>query len=310
VHPAAAARNDVNVGDGGTNVAALTRDRLPADRAGTHDDVTVWLGTSGWQYRDWRGPVYPQKLAQAKWLEHYVTLFDTVEVNNAFYRLPAAETFAQWARRTPEGFVVTVKASRFLTHIKRLNDAEGPVEMFFERARHLGRKLGPVLVQLPPRFNVEVERLDTTLACFAKHGIKVAVEVRDDTWYVDAVRDVLTRYDAPLVWADRKGRPLGPLWRTASWGYVRLHEGDAEWPCYTTGVLDAWARRIANAHDASDDVFVYFNNDPRGCAVHDAAVFARSCARIGLDVTRAPDPRDHQPVRPEPAPAQPTSRAT
>lgn len=268
--------------------------------------MTVWIGTSGWQYRDWRGPVYPEKLKQAAWLEHFVTLFDTVEVNNAFYRLPEAHTFAQWAARTPDHFVVTVKSSRYLTHIKRLTDPEGPVDLFMERAKHLGPKLGPVLVQLPPKFKLELDRLRRTLAAFAKYDVRVAVEPRDDTWFVDEVRDVLAAYNAPLVWADRFGQLKAPLWRTSDWGYVRLHEGDAEWPCYQRPTLDAWARRIANAYPEGEQVFVYFNNDPRGCAVHDAAVFARSCARIGLDVTHAPDPKDHQPVTREPEP-QPTA---
>lgn len=264
--------------------------------------MTVWIGTSGWQYRDWRGPVYPERLAQKAWLEHYVTLFDTVEVNNAFYRLPEATTFAQWRARTPEGFVVTVKSSRYLTHIKRLLDPEDPVDLLMERATHLGAKLGPVLVQLPPRFRAEPQRLDRTLAAFARHGVRVAVEPRDETWFTDEVQAILLTYDAPLVWADRKGALANPLWKTASWGYVRLHEGDALWPCYTPETLDAWARRIANAY-GDEQVFVYFNNDPRGCAVHDAAVFARACRRIGLDVTNAPDPADHQPVAPQPQPA-------
>jgi uncharacterized protein YecE (DUF72 family) len=260
--------------------------------------MTVWLGTSGWQYRDWRGPVYPPKLAQKAWLEHYVTLFDTVEVNNAFYRLPEATTFAQWAARTPEGFVVTVKASRYLTHIKRLKD---PAERFVDRAKHLGRKIGPILVQLPPRFHVETARLDETLTLFDAYGLRVAVELRDPSWMVDEVRDVLAKHNAANVWADRLDQVITPLWRTADWGYVRLHEG---WhgsdnpPCYTKATLDAWAQRIAASHQDGDDVYVYFNNDPHGCAVYDAAVFARSCARLGLTVTRAPDPADHPPVRP------------
>jgi uncharacterized protein YecE (DUF72 family) len=264
--------------------------------------MTVWLGTSGWQYRDWRGPVYPPGLKQAQWLEHYVTLFDTVEVNNAFYRLPTAEVFAQWAARTPPGFVVTVKASRYLTHVKRLREPREPVERFVERARHLGAKIGPILVQLPPKFRVEADRLDETLGHFGRHGLRVAVEVRDPSWLVDDVRDVLTRHGAASVWADRHEQVVTPLWRTAGWGYVRLHEGgSAGPPCYTTATLDAWARRIAASHADTDDVYVYFNNDPHGCAVHDAAVFARSCARLGLTVTRAPDPAAHRPVHPEPA---------
>ena len=266
--------------------------------------MTVWIGTSGWQYRDWRGPVYPPKLPQKEWLEHFVTLFDTVEVNNAFYRLPEATTFAQWKARTPDDFVVTVKSSRYLTHIKRLSDPEDPVDLFMERARHLGDKLGPVLLQLPPKFAARPDRLERTLAAFARYGTRVAVEPRDDTWFTDEVAEILRRYNASLVWSDRKAQLMAPLWRTADWGYVRLHEGDAIWPCYTQATLDVWARRIDNAHEAAEDVFVYFNNDPHGCAVHDAAVFARSCRRIGLDVTSAPDPQDHQPVHPEPVESQ------
>ena len=260
--------------------------------------MTVWLGTSGWQYRDWRGPVYPEKLPQRLWLEHYVTLFDTVEVNNAFYRLPDARTFAQWAARTPPGFVVTVKASRYLTHIKRLQDPQGPVDLLVERAKQLGRKIGPVLLQLPPRFRAVPERLHATLRAFDRHGLRVAVELRDASWVTDEVRDVLVAHNAATVWADRGEHVLGPVWRTADWGYVRLHEGaSAEPPCYTRPTLDAWARRIAASHAAPEDVFVYFNNDPHGCAVFDAAVFARCCARLGLRVTKAPDPDAHQPVR-------------
>ncbi len=265
--------------------------------------MTVWLGTSGWQYRDWRGPVYPPKLKQIQWLEHYVTLFDTVEVNNAFYRLPSAEVFAQWARRTPDDFVVTVKSSRYLTHIKRLKEPQEPVERFVERAQHLGAKIGPILVQLPPKFRVEVERLDETLAHFDRFGLRVAVEVRDPSWMVDEVRDVLRAHNAASVWADRREQVITPLWRTADWGYVRFHEGVAEWPCYTRATLDAWASRIKASHRDDEDVYVYFNNDPHGCAVYDAAVFARSCARLGLTVTHAPDPDDHHPVHPAPEPA-------
>ena len=250
--------------------------------------MTVRLGTSGWQYRDWRGPVYPPTLKQALWLEHYATLFDTVEVNNAFYRLPAAETFAQWARRTPDDFVVVVKASRYLTHVKRLKEPKDPVELFVDRARHLGPKIGPILLQLPPKFRAEPGRLDETLGHFDRFGLRVAVEVRDETWMVDEVRDVLRAHGAASVWADRSERVVTPLWRTAGWGYVRLHEGAAEWPCYTRPALRAWAERIAASHDGNDDVFVFFNNDPRGCAVHDAAVFAAECHAVGLDVTHAP----------------------
>lgn len=295
MQPAAAARNDESVGSGGTNAAAVTPSRVPATAPGTPRQVTVWIGTSGWQYRDWRGPVYPRDLPQAKWLEHYVTLFDTVEVNNAFYRLPRATTFADWKDRTPRGFVVTVKVSRYLTHIKRLADPGPAVETFHERAKHLGERVGPLLLQLPPRFQAQPERLDETLRHFAKHHYRVAVEPRDASWFTADVRRILESHDAPLVWADRRSRPYGPLWRTASWGYVRCHEGAAAAaPCYGRAALDHWAERIAETFGDAD-VYVYFNNDPRGCAVHDAACFARACARHGLTTTHAPDPKEHEP---------------
>src|SRR5437588_7644333 len=131
--------------------------------------MQVWLGTSGWQYRDWRGRFYPHDLPQARWLEHYAERFRTVEVNNSFYRLPSAETFAAWRRRTPDDFVFVVKASRYLSHIKRLLDPEEPVDLFVDHARHLGDKLGPVLLQLPPTMQVEHERLRRALARFGRH---------------------------------------------------------------------------------------------------------------------------------------------
>ncbi len=124
----------------------------------------IHIGTSGWQYRDWKGAFYPNELRQADWLEHYARHFQTVEVNNAFYRLPEASTFEQWAARTPDDFVVAVKASRFLTHIRRLDDAEEPVARFCDHARHLGEKLGPVLLQLPPSMQIDLDRLAGLLA--------------------------------------------------------------------------------------------------------------------------------------------------
>ena len=136
--------------------------------------MPVLVGTSGWQYRDWRGRFYPQGLAQARWLEHYAERFATVESNNAFYRLPEPATFAAWAERTPPGFVMAVKASRYLTHIKRLRDPEEPVGRLMERARHLGAKLGPVLLQLPPTLRADPATLDRTLRAFPA-GTRVAV---------------------------------------------------------------------------------------------------------------------------------------
>lgn len=249
--------------------------------------MPVLVGTSGWQYDSWRGLFYPDGLAQRQWLEHYVTAFTTVENNSAFYRLPKLETFKSWRARTPDGFVMAVKASRYLTHIKRLQEPAEPVRRFMAAAAGLGDRLGPVLVQLPPNLPVEVERLAACLAEFPG-GVRVAVEPRHDSWWTTEVRDVLAAHDAALCWADVLGRPRTPVWRTASWGYVRMHQGAANpWPRYGDQALRSWSRRIAETWPSGSDVYVYFNNDPGGAAVQDAVRFAAIAERAGLSLAQA-----------------------
>ncbi len=243
----------------------------------------IHLGTSGWQYADWRPGFYPPKLPQRLWLEHYADRFGTVEVNNAFYRLPERDTFAAWRDRTPDDFVVAVKMSRYLTHIKRLRDPEEPVERFLGRATALGTKLGPVLLQLPPTLKADPAALDRTLALFPP-GIRVAVEPRHATWWIDEVRDVLRSRGAALCWADRCGRPITPLWRTADWVYLRLHEGRAKpWPRYGTRSLATWVQRVGTSAG-----YVYFNNDPGQAAIIDATAFAAEVRSAGAPIGRAP----------------------
>ncbi|HEV7825359.1 MAG TPA: DUF72 domain-containing protein [Mycobacteriales bacterium] len=250
--------------------------------------MTTWVGTSGWQYKDWKGRLYPSELPQKAWLEHYAAHFDTVELNNAFYRLPERDTFAAWRQRTPDGFVMAVKASRYLTHIKRLKDPEEPVERLMGRAEALGDRLGPVLLQLPPTLKAEPALLDRTLRCFPA-GVRVAVEPRHETWWTDEVRGILERHGATLCWADRRSRPITPLWRTAGWAYLRLHEGRATpWPHYGRDALRAWARRLADTWADEEDAFVYFNNDPGGWAVADAVVFAAESRQLGRTVSHTP----------------------
>ncbi|MFD1937495.1 DUF72 domain-containing protein [Nonomuraea mangrovi] len=230
------------------------------------------VGTSGWQYRDWRGVLYPEKVPQRLWLETYTQHFRTVESNNAFYRLPSTRTFEEWAERTPDGFVMAVKASRYLTHIKRLTDPEEPVERLMGAVEGLKGKLGPILLQLPPTLKADPGKLDRCLACFPRR-VRVAVEFRHPSWWTDEVRSVLEAREAALCWADRESRVLNPPWRTARWGYVRLHEGRATpRPAYGEAALRTWARRV---HEAGwREAYVYFNNDPGGAAVRNAARFA------------------------------------
>ncbi|NUT19633.1 MAG: DUF72 domain-containing protein [Hamadaea sp.] len=232
------------------------------------------IGTSGWQYRDWRGRFYPADLAQAHWLEYYAERFATVEVNNAFYRLPKRSTFEQWRARTPDGFCVAVKMSRYLTHIKRLNEPAEPVARFLGRAEALGDRLGPVLLQLPPTLRADTDALIETLQRFPR-DVRVAVEPRHSSWWTDDVRRALEKHNAALSWADRGGRPVTPLWRTADFGYLRLHEGRAHpRPHYGRTALKTWLARIEDAFDA-EPVYVYFNNDHGAAATDNAETLVR-----------------------------------
>src|SRR5215469_13172035 len=254
--------------------------------------MPVLVGTSGWQYRDWRGVLYPPGVAQRGWLEYYAGHFATVENNASFYRLPSQDNFAGWRARTPDGFVMAVKASRYLTHVRRLRDPAEPVERLLQAAAGLGDRLGPVLLQLPPNMPANAGLLEECLREFARHpgpaghGVQVAVEFRHRSWWTEETRQLLGRHGAALVWADRLGRPLTPLWRTAGWGYLRFHEGAAQpWPRYGAQALRTWVQRIAESWPDGADVFVYFNNDQGGAALHDAAAFAAVARRAGRQVT-------------------------
>jgi uncharacterized protein YecE (DUF72 family) len=232
------------------------------------------VGTSGWQYLDWRGDFYPREVPQRLWLEHYASRFHTVENNGTFYRLPSRETFAQWAQRVPAGFEMAVKASRYLTHIRRLRDPEQPVRRLLDAFGGLDDKAGPVLLQLPPGMAADPALLDDCLGRLAG-GVRVAVEPRHPSWWTDRVREVLAAHNAALCWADRHGEPVTPTWRTADWGYLRFHEGTAApWPRYDPGTLRAWADRIAATWPARATVYAYFNNDQGGAAIRDAEAFA------------------------------------
>ncbi|HEY2131181.1 MAG TPA: DUF72 domain-containing protein [Streptosporangiaceae bacterium] len=262
--------------------------------------MPVLVGTSGWQYRDWRGVLYPDGVPQRRWLEHYASQYATVENNNSFYRLPSRDTFATWRDRTPDGFVMAVKASRYLTHIRRLRDPAEPVARLLGAAAGLGPRLGPVLLQLPPNLAADppllaacLDQFRTAARAAGTGPVRVAVELRHPSWWAEdqasEVRQVLADHDAALCWADRLGHPVSPLWRTAGWGYLRFHEGAAQpWPRYGPQALRSWAERIQQTWPGAADVYVYFNNDPGGAAVRDSAAFAALARQAGLTVTRTP----------------------
>jgi uncharacterized protein YecE (DUF72 family) len=253
--------------------------------------VGVIIGTSGWQYADWRGRLYPRGLAQRNWLPYYADRFRSVEVNNVFYRLPEKTTFERWAAQTPEDFEFSLKASRYLTHVLRLSEPTEPVGRLLDRAGGLGHKVGPILLQLPANFRADPARLAAVLKAFPVH-IRVAFEPRHESWYSTEVTDILAQHRAALCLTDTPHRK-SPHWRTADWGYVRLHEGRATpAPCYGRQALATWADRLADLWDQSDDVYVYFNNDHGGCAVRDARRFALAAEKAGMLPTRVPTGRE------------------
>src|SRR5579875_2500231 len=294
-------------------------------------EVPVLIGTSGWQYPDWRGVLYPpgrdrgrRGLPQRLWLEHYASRFATVENNNAFYRLPARETFESWAERTPPDFVMAVKASRYLTHVRRLRDPAEPVARLLGAACGLGGKLGPILLQLPPTLRADEEalsRLDQCLTALRttweagrsegdepRAGLRVAVEPRHDSWWTKRARALLAGHGAALSWADRLERPVTPLWRTASWGYLRLLEGaGSTWPGYHVSTLRAWAERIAAGGVVEVDVDIRRSWPARGdplCACPKGADVvagpgaARSLVQAEVAPASRPPQRRDRPLQP------------
>jgi uncharacterized protein YecE (DUF72 family) len=231
--------------------------------------VTLRLGTSGWQYADWREAFYagrPQRL----WLTTYAETFDTVEVNATFYRLPATTAVQRWTEQVPLPFVFVVKASRYLTHIKRLRDPAEPVNRLLARIEPLrsAGMLGPILLQFPPDMTAAPDLLAATLREFPS-SLRLAVEPRHPTWFEASTRTVLEEHNAALVWADRDGRSLGPLWRTTDWCYLRMHHGRDDW-----GYDEADLARWAGVVDEVGDGYVFFNNDPGAAAVRDASTFS------------------------------------
>jgi len=236
---------------------------------GTGGELRV--GCSGWHYRDWRGIVYPADLPQRRWFEHYQSLFDTVELNSTFYRLPTTEAVEKWAAAAAPGFVYAVKVGAFGTHRKKLLDAESWLANHLDRASRLGTHLGPNLVQLPPRWKRNVERLDEFLSV-APETMQWAVELREESWLHDDVFDVLRRHGAALCVHDLLADH--PFELTTDWTYVRFHGPDAlrvpYHGSYSPSHLRSWAERLSSVLERQMDVFAYFNNDWYGHAVTNA----------------------------------------
>jgi len=238
----------------------------------------IRIGTSGWEYPHWRGRFYPNELSRDRWLEFYSARFDTVELNASFYRLPAPATFDGWARRVPPGFTFAVKASRYLTHVRRLRDPEEPLERLWSRGRRLGSHLGPVLYQLPPRWLPNLDQLRRFLGAVPA-GLEQALEIRDRRWYRPDVLSAIQESAVSLCLHDMPGSEPAPH-PVGAMVYVRFHgAGQRYGGAYSSQRLSAWADRIATWSSAGFPVWAYFNNDIGGHAVVDADRLRRMVQR-------------------------------
>jgi uncharacterized protein YecE (DUF72 family) len=230
----------------------------------------IRIGTSGYHYKHWRGPFYPKKISADKMLEVYSQSFDTVELNNSFYRLPTEAAFDNWRQSVPANFVFAVKASRFLTHQKKLKDPESALDKLLPRASRLSNKLGPILFQLPPRWRVNPGRLEALLEALPR-DLRCAVEFRDQSWIQPEINKLLARFNAAFCIYELAGY-RSPLTITADFAYVRLHGPGVEkyQASYSAGRLRCWKQEIeAWAKDLAA-IYIYCDNDQAGYAARNA----------------------------------------
>lgn len=229
----------------------------------------IRVGTSGWCYGHWKERFYPVGLAQSEWLEYYCHWFNTVEVNNTFYHLPKESSVANWYGQVPVDFVFTVKASRYITHIKRLKDCGESVELFYERMSSLKEKLGSVLYQLPPNFGKDLSRLEEFLRLLPPSPLSI-FEFRNTSWYCDDCYNLLKAYNCAFCIHDL-GEVATPKIITGNSIYIRLHGAAGKYRGnYPESTLKKWAGWIEHHKKNCVSIFVYFNNDINGYAVKNA----------------------------------------
>ena len=252
---------------------------MQATRVSTSERGSVHIGCSGWAYKHWRGVLYPEGLPQTRWFARYAEEFDTVEINNSFYRLPSGDTFQKWRDQAPPGFCYALKANRFLTQAKKLKDCEEPLERMMSAVRRLGDRLGPMLYQLPPSLRINLDRLRDFLEIVPK-DIANVFEFRDPSWYVPETYALLERSGASFCVHDMAGSAseriaVGPI------AYVRFHGGEGKyWGRYSDQRLLGWADWIVGQARQGRPVWCYFNNDIHGHAIDDARTLKSMVAQM------------------------------
>lgn len=234
------------------------------------------IGTSGWHYDHWKERFYPADLPKPQWLEFYSRHFATLEINSSFYHLPTENAFARWRDSSPAGFLFALKASRFITHIKKLVDCEEAVRTFLSRAAALGEKLGPLLYQLPPGMSRDAERLKA-FTDLLPPGLRCVFEFRNDSWFDPDIYRILRERNIALCLYDMGSQP-SPCEITADFSYVRFHGSAARRGCYSDDELRAWADRLVRIGTQTKAIYIYFNNDAQGFALSNARRLAELLA--------------------------------
>jgi len=229
----------------------------------------AYIGTSGWHYKHWIGPFYPAELPKKDLLKYYVQFFSTTEINNSFYKLPSQNTFQNWAEQVPENFTFSVKANRYITHMKKLKNSKEALNRFMEGIKPIGNHIGPILFQLPPRWRCNPQRLSLFLEGLPPEN-QYVFEFRDSSWWNEAVYDLLKDYGAAFCIFELAGL-LSPMISTTDFIYIRLHgPNDAYQSLYSEEVLQEWADKIAKWIQQQKTVYCYFDNDQEGFAIKNA----------------------------------------
>ncbi len=234
----------------------------------------IRIGTSGWHYKSWHGPFYPAGLKIKDFLSYYIGRFDTAEINNSFYRLPTEQAVQAWHDAAPAGFLFAWKASRFITHMKRLKGIEESIDLVFGRMNALGDKFGPVLFQLPPTFKADADTRERVARCLSliPDGRRCAFEFRHPSWYEESVFRILRDHNAALCISDHADAPA-PWVDTADFVYVRAHGTNGRYAgSYSPETLQGWSHRIAAWQGNGLGVYVYFDNDIKSAAPGDAGM--------------------------------------
>lgn len=229
----------------------------------------IHIGTSGWSYAHWKENFYPEKMPANQWLNFYGETFSTVEINTTFYHIPSESTVERWYQVVPENFLFSVKASRYITHIKRLKDCKDSVKLFFSSIKKLQTKVGPILFQLPPSFKMDKERLENFIGLLNDKYI-YTFEFRHESWYVNEIYDLLNKNKIALCITDLGGK-LSPMEVTSNFTYLRLHGPQKAYQgSYGLPKLRLWKKRMNEWIDKKKSVYCYFDNDEKGFAIEDA----------------------------------------